>query len=103
MGGSIYFFDISNLVDLKYTIFMVDDSNTIKGGIEANNVKINNLDVAVEKIRDNAIYIGGNTAAAKIMKSSFLVIGGKFGSVLRMGAASLVSYKMDAILRIAKK
>ena len=71
VGGSIYFFNISNLVDLKYTIFMVDDSNTIKGGIEANNVKINNLDVAVENKRDGAIYIGGMTAAAKIMKSYF--------------------------------
>ena len=50
---------------------MVDDSNTIKGGIEANNVKINNLDVAVENKRDGAIYIGGMTAAAKIMKSYF--------------------------------
>lgn len=90
----IYFFDLSNIVDLNYLICMVNDSNTIKGSIEVNNVKINNLDLAVEKVRDGAIYIGGMTAAAKIMKGSSLPIGAKLGSVVGMGAASLVSYRM---------
>ena len=34
------------------------------------------------------------TAAAKIIKSSFLPIGAKLGATLGMGGASLIGYKM---------
>lgn len=75
-------------------ILMANDPNTIKGTIEASNVKIENLDIAVDKIRDGAIYIGGMTATAKVVKGYWLPIGAKLGSIVGIGTASLISYKM---------
>lgn len=74
---------------------MVNDSNAIKGTIKANKFKVENLDVAVDKIRYGAIYIGGMTAAAaKVVKGYLLPIGAKLGSIVGIWAASLISYKM---------
>ena len=87
-------FSILN-VSSDYIIQMANDtSNSIKGVIEANNVKVENLDVAVDKIRDGSIYIAGLVAAGKIIKSYSLPIGAKLGATVGIGAASLVGYHM---------
>ena len=95
------FFNIINLdsflstINSNYFICMVDDDpNSIKGTLEVNNVKLENLDTAIEKIRDGTIYIGGMAATARIVKSSSLPVGAKLGSILGMGAASLIGYHM---------
>lgn len=88
-----YDFFISMKINTDYMISMPDDPHTIKGTLDVNNLKIEKLDVAVEKVRDGAIYIGGMAAAAKAIKNSSFPIGAKQGSVLGMGAASLISYK----------
>jgi hypothetical protein len=92
IGYQIFIYDFNT----NYLICMAADSDNsiIKGGLEAKNVKITGLDVAVEQIRDGAVYIAGMTAAAKVVKSSSLPIGAKLGATVGMGAASLVSYKM---------
>ena len=70
--------------------------NVAKGvlDLEAKNVQINGLDVAIEQVRDGAIYVGGMAATAKVVKSSCLPIGAKLGATLGMGAASLIGYRM---------
>ena len=83
-----------SMVNTDYLILNINHNDTIKGTLEAKNIKIENVDIAVEKVRDGAIYIGGMAAAAKIMKTSSLPLGAKLGSVIGMGAASLISYKM---------
>ncbi len=84
-----------NLPDLNSIMVIAEDtSNSIKGTVEAKNLKVENLDVAVEKIRDGSIYIGGMVAAGKIVKGSTLPITAKLGATVGMGAASLVGYHM---------
>ena|SRR5437588_6089501 len=53
-----------SMINTDYLISNINDPDTIKGTLEANNVKVENVDVAVEKVRDGAIYIGGMAAAA---------------------------------------
>ena len=81
------------MLNLKYIIPILDNSKT-KGTLVVNNVKINNIDLAVEKVKDGALFIGAMTAAAKVMKNSFLPVGAKLGFLIGIGAACLVSYKM---------
>src|SRR6266704_2982687 len=86
--------NIPYVINTDYLTLNINNSDTIKGSLEVKNVKIENVDIAVEKVRDGAIYIGGMAAAAKIMKTSSLPLGAKLGSVIGMGAASLIGYKM---------
>src|SRR6266571_4104097 len=58
-----------SMINTDYLTLNINNSDTIKGSLEVKNVKIENVDIAVEKVRDGAIYIGGMAAAAKIMKS----------------------------------
>jgi hypothetical protein len=55
-----------SMVNTDYLILNINHNDTIKGTLEAKNIKIENVDIAVEKVRDGAIYIGagksnGNT------------------------------------------
>jgi hypothetical protein len=70
---------------------MVKDTDNV---LQVQNVQVNGIDVALVHIRDGAIYIGGMTAAGKIVKNCSLPIGAKLGATLGMGAASLIGYKM---------
>jgi len=75
---------------------MKDNDNIAKGVLEANNIKVNNVDAAMAHIRDGAVYIGGMAAAAKILKNSSLPIGAKLGTVIGMGATSLIGYRLTS-------
>lgn len=57
----------------------------MKGSIEATNVKIKNVNVAVDKLRDVGIYMGGMAVASKAIKSSSVPVGTKLGITLSMG------------------
>jgi len=70
---------------------MVKDSS---GVIQIDNVQVNGVDVALAHIRDGAIYIGGMSAAGKVVKNCSLPVSAKLGATLGMGAASLIGYKM---------
>lgn len=61
-----------------------------KSTIEVNNVSITSLDVAINHIRDGAVYIGGMAAAGKIVKNSSLPMGAKLGATVVMGGVSLI-------------
>jgi hypothetical protein len=84
-------YDLYNLFNINLFISMVKDVNA---DIEVNNIKVNGLDVAVDKIRDGSLYIGGMAATSKIIKSSSLPLGAKLGATVGMGAASLIGFKM---------
>ena len=88
-----YLSSIINFISI-YNIFDWNPINWVKGTIKVDNIKIDGLKSAVDKVRDASIYIIGMTAAAKIIKSSSLPIGAKLGATLRMGGASLIGYKM---------
>ena len=45
-------------------------------------------------MRDGAVFIGGMTAAGKVLKNCSLPITAKLGATVGMGTAALVSYKM---------
>ncbi len=77
-------------------ICMMKDSENIASGVleaEANNVRVNNVDAAVAHLRDGAVYIGGMTAAAKVVRNSSLPIGAKLGAVMAVGGLSLIGYR----------
>lgn len=70
-----------------------DKSELVKGTIEVNNTKID-LDNSVKHVRDGAIFVGGITAGAKLLKNTSLPIGAKLGATIGMGAASLVGFNL---------
>ena len=84
------YLEINSLYDF---INMIEEPEG-KGTIEVNNVSITGLDVAINHIRDGAVYIGGIAAAGKIVKNSFLPMGAKLGATVVMGGVSLIGYKM---------
>ena len=91
--ASLFFVELSYNSATSSIIFMVKDSTT-SGVVEANNIKINGIEVGIEKMRDGAIWLGGMSVAAKIVKGSSLPIGAKLGATVGMGAISLIGYKM---------
>lgn len=93
IGFFVFIEIISYNPNYNSIIFMAKDS-TSPGVVEANNISINGVEVGLTQIRDGAIYIGGMTAAAKLVKGSTLPLGAKLGATVLMGATSLVGYKM---------
>jgi hypothetical protein len=71
---------------------MVKDSGN--AGVEINNIKVNGIETALDNIRDGAIYIGGISAAGKVIKNCSLPITAKLGATIGMGTAALISYRM---------
>ena len=65
-----------------------------KGIVEANNVRINGLDIGLTHVRDGAVYIGEMTATAKVVNSSTLPIVAKLAATLRKATAYLIGYNM---------
>ena len=91
----VYKLYMANILD-SYVIFSIKDVTLdgAKGTLEINKVKIEDIDSAVDKLRDGSIYIAGLSAGARIVKSSSLPIGAKIGTTLGLGTASLVGYKV---------
>ena len=61
------------ITNLLYLIYSIDLNSFIKvkgtnSVIQVYNVQINGVDVALAHISDGAIYIGGKTAAGKVVK-----------------------------------
>ena len=67
------FIERNSMYNLDY-IHMVNEPEG-KGTVEINNLSINGLDVAVDHIRDGAVYIGGMADAGKIVKNSSIPLG----------------------------
>jgi hypothetical protein len=65
-----------------------------KGILEVDNIKIEDLGPQVDKLRDGSIYIAGLAAGARIVKSTTIPLGAKFGATIGLGAASLIGYKI---------
>lgn len=94
----IYFLFIYDNAMFSNIVYSIDDLNKNNSGVnvnlEANNVTVNGIEVAVGQIRDSAVYIGGMAVAGKVVRSSSLPIGAKLGAAIGIGAASLIGYKM---------
>ena len=82
---------IINNIDISSYISMVKDTGSV---VQVENVQVNGVDIAISRIRDGAIYIGGMGAAGKVVKNCSLPIMAKLGATLSMGAASLIGFKM---------
>jgi len=86
---------LTSVYNSDFILYMADDnSNVIKGTMEVKNIKVENLDSAIEKMKDASLYLGGMAITGKIIRGSSLPIGAKLGATLGMGAASLVGYHM---------
>jgi len=90
---------IYNLINILNTALIFNQDNIIwvkdtKDTLEINNIKIEDLDPQIDKLRDGSLYIAGLTAGAKIVKNSSIPIVAKLGTTLGLGALSIIGYKI---------
>jgi hypothetical protein len=91
-----YIYNLINILNTAVvfnldTIIWVKDA---KGTLEINNIKIEDLEPQIDKLRDGSLYIAGMTAGAKIVKNSSIPLAAKLGTTLGLGAVSIIGYKI---------
>jgi hypothetical protein len=58
------------------------------------NIKIEDLEPQIDKLRDGSLYIAGMAAGARIVKNSSIPLIAKLGTTLGLGAVSIIGYKI---------
>lgn len=89
---SISYLDLYHIFDINYLCKVIYAEG--KGTVKINNVSITSFEVAVGKIGDGAVYIGGKPALGIIVNNWFLPLAAKLGATVGMSAAFWIDYKM---------
>jgi hypothetical protein len=91
-----YIYNITNILN---TALIINQDNIIwvkdaKGTLEMSNIKIEDLEPQIDKLRDGSLYIAGMAAGARIVKNSSIPLIAKLGTTLGLGAVSIIGYKI---------
>lgn len=91
-----YIYNITNILN---TTLIINQDNIIwvkdaKGTLEMSNIKIEDLEPQIDKLRDGSLYIAGMAAGARIVKNSSIPLIAKLGTTLGLGAVSIIGYKI---------
>ena len=93
LTGFLFYLFFNIFVEFN-VVYAASGEELAKATVEANNVKISNLDIAIRYGTEASVYSTGVYAFSRLAKTSYLPLGGKVIAGIAAGAGTLLGYKV---------
>lgn len=92
--GFLFYLFFNYPFELFHTAYAASEEELAKATVEANNIKISNIDTAIRYGTEASVYSTGIYAFSRLAKNSSLPLGSKVIAGVATGAVSLLAYKI---------